>query len=513
MNEDNKRIAKNTLTLYARFFINLAIGIFTGRVILDALGESDYGVYNVVGGFVGLFTLISGPVSGAISRFVVFALGKGDIDQAKKIFSTSILVMYAISAIIVVAAESFGIWFIDNKMVIPSDRLLAAHWVFQISLFDMVVSLTMAPYIASFVSHEKFGIDTVLATIATFLRLGICFAIMYTSSDKLILYAVLLLCISLAQRMVYRYYCKRHFEECHYKLRFHKDIFKGIFSFAGWNAIGSSAALLRSQGGNILLNLFGGPAVNAAAGVCGTIVGLVTSFSGNFTTAASPQITKSYAAEDHNHLKSLLIRMPKFGFFILLFFTLPVLLNADWLLNIWLVKVPDHTVNFIRLLLIYQLIEVLSRPLIDAKNATGNIRNYQIVVGGILLLSLPISYMALKNGAPVEAIYVVNIIISFFSLWARLYMLRGDIVNFSSMLFIRKVVLRVFIVAIISSVLPVTLYLFMDYGFVRVLITSLLSVITTLLSVLYIGCVDTERDFFKDKIKSVFNKVFRVKNA
>lgn len=513
MNDDNKRIAKNTLTLYARFFINLAIGVFTGRVILDALGVSDYGVYNVVGGFIGLFTLISAPITGAISRFVVFALGKGDISEAKKVFGTSILVMYAISAIIIVAAESFGLWFINNKMVIPSDRLWAAHWVFQISLFDIVVTLTMSPYFASFISHEKFGVDSILATISQIARLGVCFIIMYTSVDKLVLYALLLLCISFTQRMVYRYYCKRHFEECHYKLKFHKDIFKGIFSFAGWSTIGSSAGLLRSQGGNILLNLFGGTVASAAAGVCGTIIGIVTSFSGNFTSAATPQITKSYAAKDFTHLKSLLIRMPKFGFFILLFFTLPVLLNVDWLLNIWLVEVPNHSVNFIRLVLIYQLIEVLSQPLITAKNATGNIRNYQIVVGGILLLSLPISYMALKNGAPVEAIYVVNIIISFFALWARLYMLRGDIVNFSSMLFIRKVVLRVFIVAIISSVLPVTLYLFMDYGFVRVLITSLLSVITTLLSVLYIGCVDTERDFFKDKIKSVFNKVFRVKHS
>ena len=513
MNEDNKRIAKNTLTLYARFFINLAIGIFTGRVILDALGISDYGVYNVVGGFIGLFTLISAPITGAISRFVVFALGKGDISEAKKVFGTSILVMYAISAIIVVAAESFGIWFINNKMVIPPDRLWAAHWVFQISLFDIVVTLTMSPYFASFMSHEKFGIDSILATISQFARLGVCFIIMYTSVDKLVLYASLLLCISFTQRMVYRYYCKRHFEECHYKLKFHKDIFKGIFSFAGWSTIGSSAALLRSQGGNILLNLFGGTAANAAAGVCGTIVGVITSFSGNFTAAASPQITKSYAAQDVVHLKSLLIRMPKFGFFILLFFTLPVLLNADWLLNIWLVKVPDHAVNFIRLVLIFQLLEVLSKPLIDAKNATGNIRNYQIVVGGIILLTLPISYVALKNGAPVEVIYIVNIIISFLTLWARLYMLKGDIVNFSSLLFIRKVVLRVFFVAIISAALPVLIYLFMDYGFMRVLITSLVSVITTLLSVLYIGCVENERDFFIDKIKLVFNKIFRVKNT
>lgn len=494
MNEENKRIAKNTLILYGRMILNIAIGLFTGRVILDALGEIDYGVYNVVGGFVGLFAMVSGPVTSSISRFIVYYLGKGDIKQTREVFGTSILVMWVISGIIVVLAESVGIWFINNKMVLPPDRLFAANWVFQIALFDMVVTLTMSPYFASFMSHERFDVDAIFATLSSLVRLGICFAIMYTSSDKLILYASLLLAVSFTQRMVYKYYCRRHFEECNYKLKFYKNHFKGIFSFAGWNTIGSSAAIIRSKGGDILLNLFGGPTVNAAAGVCGTVVGVVSSFAGNFMTAASPQIMKSYAGERSERLNQLLFTIPKLSYFLLFILALPVMLNVDWALDIWLVKVPDYTSGFICLVLIFQLIELLSRPLIDAKNATGNIRNYQIVVGGVLLLTLPTSYISLKLGAPVYAVYISNIAIAIVTLFVRLYMLRGDLVNFSSRCFIINVVGRLFAMSIVSAAPAILVLSILSHGIVRVIVTSSVAIISVFLSFLYIGCRKEERD-------------------
>ena len=513
MNEENKRIAKNTLILYGRMILNIAIGLFTGRVILDALGESDYGVYNVVGGFVGLFAMVSGPVTSSISRFVVYYLGKGDIKQTREVFGTSILVMWVISGIIVVLAEVVGIWFINNKMVLPPDRLFAANWVFQIALLDMVVTLTMSPYFASFVSHEKFDVDAIMATISSLARLGVCFAIMYTSSDKLILYAILLLVISFTQRMVYKAYCRRHFEECNYKLKFHKNHFKGIFSFAGWNTIGSSAAILRSKGGDILLNLFGGPAVNAAAGVCGTVVGVLSSFAGNFMSAASPQIIKSYAGDRSERLNQLLFTIPKLSYFLLFILALPIMLNVDWALDIWLVKVPDYTSEFICLVLIFQLIELLSRPLIDAKNATGNIRNYQIVVGGIILLALPISYVSLKIGAPVYAVYISNIVIAIVALFARLYMLRGDLVNFSSRSFLLNVVGRVFAMSIVAAIPSLLIIPLVGEGLVRVIVTSTIAVISSIVAFLYVGCTKEEREVFLSYIKRIFSKFHNAKNS
>lgn len=513
MNDENKRIAKNTLILYGRMVLNIAIGLFTGRVVLDALGESDYGVYNVVGGFVGLFVIVSGPVAGSISRFLLYYLGKGDIKQTREVFGTSILVMWVISAIIVVLAESVGIWFINNKMILPADRLFAANWVFQIALFDMAVSLTMAPYSATFVSHEKFDVDTIVSTLAMLAKLGICFAIMYSSLDKLILYALLLLAVSMTQRYVYKIYCRRHFEECTFKLKFYKHHFKGIFSFAGWNTIGTSAAILRSKGGDILLNLFGGPAVNAAAGVCGTVVGVVSSFAGNFMSAASPQIMKSYAGDRSERLNQLLFTIPKLSYFLLFILALPVMLNVDWALDIWLVKVPDYTSGFICLVLIFQLIELLSRPLIDAKNATGNIRNYQIVVGGVLLLTLPISYISLKLGAPVYAVYISNIAIAIVALFVRLYMLRGDLVNFSSRSFLLNVVGRVFAMSIVAAIPSLLIIPFVGEGVVKVIATSTVAITSSIVAFLYVGCTKEEREVFLSYIKRIFSKFHHAKNS
>lgn len=513
MNEENRRIAKNTLILYGRMVLNIAIGLFTGRVTLDALGESDYGVYNLVGGFVGLFALISGPLSGSISRFSLYALGKGDIDEARRVFGTSMIVMYVISLIVVLLTETIGIWFINNKMVIEPERLTAANWVFQFSIISFIISLTQVPYGASIISHENFGIDTIFASFSSFARLGVCFAIMYTSSDKLLLYSFLLFAISFAERMIYRYYCKRKYEECRFKLEFKKAIFKQIFSFAGWNTIGTSSAIIRSKGGDILLNLFGGTAVNAAAGVAGTVVGVVSSFAGNFMSAASPQIMKSYAGERSERLNQLLFTIPKLSYFLLYILALPVMLNVDWALDMWLVKVPDYTSGFICLVLIFQLIELLSRPLIDAKNATGNIRNYQIVVGGVLLLSLPISYVFLKFGAPVYAVYISNIAVAVVALFVRLYMLRGDLVNFSGRSFLLNVVGRVFAMSIVAAIPAAITLPFVSYGLVRAVVTSLVAMISAFFSFLYIGCAKEERDVFLSYSKQIFSRFHHAKNT
>lgn len=509
MNEENRRIAKNTLILYARMAISIVIGIFTGRVILDALGESDYGMYCVVGGFVGLFTIVSGPLTSAISRFIIYSLGKGNVQKAKDIFGTSILVMYFISAIVILLAETVGLWFVNNKLVIPPDRLVAANWVFQIALIDLIFTLTMSPYFASFVSHEAFAIDTILALSVSFARLGICFLIMYTSADKVVLYAALLLLVTIIQRSVYKYYCKRHYEETHFKLKFNKVLFKDLLSFAGWTYLGSASGIIQKQGGNILLNLFGGTFVNAAAGVATTITGLIQGLAGNFTTTFSPQLTKSYAAGRHDRTTELIIHGTKLSFYMILVFALPIFLNIDWILDIWLVKVPVYSATFVRIGLLSILFGFLTQQVSTAITATGDIKYFQIFTSIITILAIPISYVLLKMGSSVMVVYYTNLSINFTLIFVKIYLLRGKVNGFSVRMFLIKVILNSFVVVLLSAILPTALWLLMDDGILRVLSTSVVSVITSFSVIYYVGCDSTEKNFFKARLLSLWNIIHK----
>lgn len=507
MNEENRRIAKNTLILYGRMILNIAIGIFTGRVILDALGESDYGLYCVVAGFVSLFHVVSSPLSGAISRFVVYSLGKGDLQKAKDIFGTSVLVMISISILIIFLAETIGVWFINNRMVIPAERLGAANWVFQIALVDMVYNITMAPYFASFVSHEAFALDSILALSVSFARLGICFLIMFANADKLILYTALLLTVTIIQRSVYKYYARRHFEETHYKLKFHKTLFKELLSFAGWTYIGNTAHLVQKQGGNILLNLFGGTLVNAAAGVAGTINGVIQGFVGNFTASFSPQLTKSYAAGRFDRTTELIIHGTKISFYMILLPAIPIFLNIDWILDIWLVKVPKYSDVFIRIGLMSMMFSFLSQQVSLAITATGDIKYFQIWSGLVTIMAVPLSYILLKLGMSVLVVYYTNLFVDFILLFVKTYLLKGKINGFSIRLFVNKVVINSFVTTVIASILPTLLWLWMADGFVRVATTCVVSVVSTMLAIYYVGCNQSERESMKNKLAAVKKKI------
>lgn len=489
----NKRIAKNTVMLYIRMFITLLIGLYTSRVILNALGVTDYGVYNVVGGFVGLFGLVSASMSGSISRFITFELGRGSIEKLRLVFSTASIVQIAIAGIVLLLAETVGLWYLYNKMVIPEDRMFAAQIVFQLSVVSFVLGLIYVPYNAAIIAHEEMGKFAMFSIVESVAKLVIALVVRYAAVDKLILYASLGCMVSWAMCLGYIYYCKRHFEECTFRYRFDKTLFSQIFSFAGWNAIGTSAAILRSQGANLLLNLFGGPAVNAAAGVATTLTGVVGGFVSNFTTAYNPQITKSYASANYERLHGLLYTFSRLSYYMMFFFALPVFLNARFILTLWLGTVPEHTVAFVRLVILFMLTEVISQPLITAKNATGRIRNYQIVVGGVLLIALPLSYVFLIMGAPVESVYVANLISVILAFLARIWMLRGDLPNWSSRTFLFSVGFRIVIVSVAASLLPVLSYIVLDDSWIRLIVTSLISVVTVIVSSYFLGLNTKER--------------------
>ena len=502
---NNKRIAKNALALYFRTFITMLIGLYTSRVILQALGVVDYGIYNVVGGFVSMFSLISVSLTSSIGRYITFELGKGDEDKLRRVFSTSIFVVLGLSLLVFIATETFGLWYFYNKMVIPPDRMDAAFWVFQISVFTFILSLINMPYSSSIIAHERMDIYAYFSIFDAVCKLLICYLVMHSPMDRLIYYALLFCLVGVIDQCISVIFCKRHFKESHFKLIFDKTLFKGMFSFAGWNFIGSSAAVLRNQGANLLLNAFGGPVVNAANGIANTITGIVSGFVGNFTQAFTPQITKRYAAGEYESLMSLLIYGSRFSYYLLFLLSLPVMLNAHFILNIWLGIVPDYTVDFCRWIFIFLLAESVSRPIITAKNATGEIRNYQIVVGGILLLMLPISYICLKLGASVISVVIANAGTAILAVFARMYMLRGDFPCWSSRVFINKVLLNVLLVSIVSAVLPILLYINLQEGWTRLLSTSALAVICTTGSILYVGCTKSERAMIFSKCKEGAN--------
>lgn len=500
---NNRRIAQNATMLYIRSFVTMLIGLYTSRVILKALGVEDYGIYNVVGGFVSLFSIISSSLSSSVSRFLTFELGKGNIEKLKRVFSTSIYVLMGLSVLVVIATETFGLWYLYNKMVIPPERMDAAFWVFHISVFTFVISLVNAPYQASVISHERMHVYAYLSIFDAICKLLICYLVMLAPIDKLVYYALLLCLVGIFDQCFYVWYCKRHFEESHFKVLFDKALFKEMFSFAGWNFIGSSSAVLRNQGASLLLNAFGGPVVNAANGIATTITGVVSGFVNNFTQAFTPQITKRYAAGEYESLMNLLIYGSKYSYYLLFLLSLPIIINAHFIINLWLGVVPEYTVAFSRWIFVYLLAESVSRPIITAKNATGQIRNYQIIVGGILLLMLPISYVCLKFGASVVAVVISNAFTAILAFFARMYMLRGDIPLWSSKKFLLKVFFNILLVSAVSASFPLLLSFHLEDGWFCFLSSTVLSIICTSLAIYYIGCDSIERALIKSKTKDL----------
>lgn len=505
---NNKRIAKNTLMLYFRMLFTMAVSLFTSRVVLNTLGVEDYGIYNVVGGVVSMFSIISGSLSAAISRFITVELAKGDADKLRKTFSASVTIQLLLSLIIVVLIESIGVWFLNAKMVIPAERMDAANWVLQFSIVTFVINLISVPYNATIIAHEKMSAFAYISILEVVCKLVIVYLLKISPIDRLVFYAILICAVSVIIRLVYGYYCNRHFAECKFSFRFDKDLLKRMFSFAGWNFIGASSAVLRDQGGNIIINLFGGPAVNAARGIAMQVNHAIVGFSNNFMTALNPQITKSYASGEQDYMMKLIFRGARFSFYMLLFLSLPVLANTHYILSLWLGMVPVHSVLFVQLALIFAMSEAVSSPLVTAMLATGKIRNYQIVVGGLQMLNLPISYVLLRIGCIPETVMMVAIGLSQCCLAARLVMLR-TMIGLSAKKYLREVYLNVILVTTAAAVLPILVSVVLEESFLNFVIIVLISLITAAISIFYIGFNNNERDFAVTKFKYAIQKLIK----
>lgn len=506
--ENNKRIAKNTLLLYFRMLFLMAVSLYTSRVVLNALGVEDFGIYNVVGGVVAMFSVLSGSLSAAISRFITYELGKGNQENLNKIFSSAVTIQLGLAGIIILLAETIGIWFLNVQMNIPEVRMEAANWVFQFSILTFAINLISVPYNASIIAHEKMSAFAYISILEAVGKLFIAYLITIAPMDRLIFYAILMCVVALIVRFTYGNYCKRHFCECTYHFIWDKQLLKSMFSFAGWNFIGASSAVLRDQGGNVVINLFCGPAVNAARGIAFQVNNAVNQFVVNFMTALNPQITKSYAAGDRGYMMTLIFQGARLSFYMLLLLSLPILVNTHYMLALWLKIVPEHAVLFVQLILIFALSESISQPLITAMLATGKIRNYQIIVGGLQMMNLPISYILLRLGYFPEIVIVIAICISQCCLAARLILLRG-MIGLSITKYLKNVYLNIIVVSIIAVILPLISAYYIKESFINFILISLIAVICTLSSIYFIGCNNQEREFIHQKLGTIKSKITR----
>ena len=499
---NNKRIAKNTLLLYFRMLFLMLISLYTSRVILNALGVEDYGIYNAVGGVVTMFSMLSGSLNAAISRFITFELGKGDTEKLKSVFSSSVTIQGGIALIIVILAETVGLWFLNEKMVIPENRLTAANWCFQFSIITFAINLISVPYNAAIIAHEKMSAFAYISIFEAVGKLAIAWLVIVNPIDRLIFYAGMVAILAIVIRFIYGWYCKRYFEECTYHFVYDHDLLKHMFGFAGWNFIGSSATILRDHGGNIILNIFFGPAVNAARAIAVKVNSVLVGFVTNFMTALNPQITKSYASGNREYMMELLTQGARLSFYMLLLISLPVLLNTNYLLVAWLKVIPEHTVLFVQLTLILAMHECLAYPLTTAMLATGKIKKYQIIAGGLNLLNLPVAYACLVVGMIPESVVIVAIIFSVLVQMVRLWLLRF-MINLNVRKFLVNVYGNISVVLLFAVLIPCYFNSSMEEGGLRFIFISILAMITTIASELFVGCSKNERAFVLNKIKTI----------
>lgn len=501
---NQKQIAKNTILLYIRMGAMLLVSLYTSRVILLALGEIDMGIYNAVGGIVTMFSFLSGTMSVACQRFFADEMGKNNYKQLKCIFSLCVIVFIFIAIIIVLLSETVGLWFLYHKAK-TAGRLDAAEWVFQLSIISFIFTIIRTPYQGIIIIKEKMKVFTYLSIAEVLGNLAIAIAISHYSNDRLILYAILMAGVNIVVSLFYFLYCNRFYEECRFKFWWDKQKFMEIFGFAGWNMIGSLSGICKSQGLNMLLNVFFGPSVNAARAMTYKVYSTVQQFADNFFTAVKPQILKSYSSGDKEEMLKLVIQSTKFTFYLLFLVSLPILLETQPILDVWLKIVPDYTSLFTKLVVINALIDVLGNPLAVSMQAYGKIRNYHLICGGFTLTILPISYILLKMHYPPESVFYVSIVICAISIVIRAVFVKYSI-GLSLKEYFNKSILPIMLVILISVPIPLYLEITHDYGLNRFLIVVFSSIFMISFSVMTVGLTKTERKHFIETIGNVLKR-------
>ena len=480
----------------------MAVSLYTVRVVLDVLGAEDYGIYNVIGGFVSLFSFLSGTMASATQRFLSFEIGKKGNGTLTHVFSVSMYTYLLLAGVILLLSETIGLWFINNKLTIPVERLSAANFVYQSTILSFIVTLLCIPYNASIIAMERMNVFAYASIVDAMLKLAIVWMLPYIAIDHLKTYAILMFIVITSVQIYYVWYCKRYFDFCQYKHYKDKNLFRSMLSFAGWNMIGSLANILRGQGLNVLINLFFNPALNAAYGIALQVNNAITNFTNNFYTAVRPQLVKHYAGGDTKGMLDLGYQSSRFAFYLMLVITVPIMLNTEEILSIWLKEVPAYTVTFLRIIIVSSLIEVLAIPLANMLQASGKIKVYQLTVSILFLLNIPVSYAFLYLGYRPESTLWVNLSIIILSMIPRLYICKR-IIELSTREYLRKVIMRICIPLI--SILLLFYMMMPEKQTINICVAISIQMSITGILVFMLGLTRKEKSFiikqFKNRIK------------
>jgi O-antigen/teichoic acid export membrane protein len=499
---NNKLIAKNTLFLFIRMFITTLVTLYTSRIVLNTLGIEDYGIYSLVGGIVTMFGFFNSAMTSATQRFLAFDIGKNNLEQLKKTFNATLNIHIAISILVLILAETIGLWFINYKLNLPINRMYSVNWVYQFSVFSFLLGIIQVPYDALIVAREKMKIYAYMSFIEVILKLIIVYTLIIFDFDKLILYSFLFFLVTFISRIGHKYYCKRFYEESKYLFYFDKSYYKVLLSYSGWTLFGSIAILARGQGSNIILNIFFGTILNTAYAISMQVQTVIQTLVTNFQMAVNPQIIKHFAAGENEQCLNLIFQSSKFSYYLMFLITCPIIYNVDFILELWLKTPPKHTVIFVVLALINILIDCISGPLMIGAQASGNIKWYQIIVGTLIFTNLPLSYFLLKYYKNPELIYYTSIIISFLSLIFRLIFLKG-MINISINKFLKVVIFRILIVSFVSIGLFTLFNSFIDLNnsWISFILSITMLFIIIILTILYLGITKNEYSIIKNFIK------------
>ena len=509
VSQNNKRIAKNSFLLYIRMFVIMIITLYTSRVILQSLGVTDYGIYNVVGGVVAMMGMVSGAMSAATARYLTYELGRSDYRQLERVFSICVQIYVSISILVLIVGETVGLWFLNTQLVIPEDRIVAANWVFQCSLITIILEMIIQPYQSLIIAHEKMSLYALSSITEAVAKLITAYVIVIIPCDKLALYGCLMMSSILLARSLYVVYCLRMYKESHFHFYIDKALYKEILSYSGWNLFGSASALVKMQGLNILLNIFFNPSVNAARGIAAQINGALIQFEQNFYTAVRPQITKYYAQSDLKNMFTLIFRSSKMSFYLVLLLAVPITIEAPFIINLWLGQLPEYVIPFTRLIIAISALESISHSLMTACHATGRVALYQSLVGTALLLNIPISYIVLKMGYPPISVFIVSLFITVLCLFLRVYVVKHVIQSFPSYKYIRDVIGICLLTAFLSYIVPTIIHMISPFSLMSAVFVGLTSIVSVLVFSYYIGLTQSEKVFARSFVNQLINRLWR----
>lgn len=501
----NKTIAKNTIFMYIRMGVTMIVGLYTSRVVLQQLGIEDYGLYNVISGIIAMLGFINGAMVNTTSRFITVYIAKGNEIMLNNIFSMSFIIHLIIAAIILFLGETVGLWYLNNKLIVPEGREFVAHCLFQLSAVTCILSILYVPYNATIVAHEKMDTFAYISIMDVMLKLIIVISLSYSPIDKLLFYGMLLAMVSVLDLSIYFIYCHRTFAETKLKFYWNNSIFKEMMSFVGWAFVGNFSYLFYSQGINLMLNAFCGPAVNAARGIAVQVEGVVKQFANNVQMAINPQIIKSYTSNDIERTYTLIFASSKYCFYLLFIVSLPIIIEADFILKLWLGIVPDHTVNFIRLILSISLLDAFINPMYTANLASGKLKLYNLSVCSVSYVFMFITFFSIKYTNIPESVFICLLLSTLIGVIVRIFILQKQI-GLHPKIFFSNVFWPIISVIIISLIVPIILHCILEQGVSRFFIVVITSVITVIISVYTNGIQVQEKIFIKFKIKELLGK-------